>query len=131
MIQRFPSAIPELLVALQGSPMLLDRVSALPLPDQRRIAAGEPLKVVVTDDGKTTHRLVEPSRMNRFEIFQVFAKDHIRDDGEQVGFINSKSPPERRPRNGVVLDTKKGGIFVNGEFISRKTLAEFLAKLSQ
>lgn len=115
----------EVVSHFQGMPMLLERVISLPLPDQDKVLAG-PVKVMLPDGDS---RLVAATRLNRNEIVQVFAKDHIRDDGEQVGFLKSRPPATARPE--VVVDSKAGGIYVGGKFLSRDDLKMYLERLKR
>lgn len=125
--------LPEVVVRLQSAPLLMTRVSQLPIPDQRKVIGGEPFRVVTIEDGITSHRLIEPTKMNSAEIRQVFAKDHIRDDGEQVSWIRSRPSRINRPSdNGVTVDARRKGIVVTGErvFISRMELVNLLARVT-
>lgn len=84
--------LPEVVVRFGSSTMLIDKIGSLPLPDQRRIASGEPIKLLV---GRGDHRMVDPLNMTQDQVRQAFGKDHIRDDAEQAAFLDS--PDRRRP----------------------------------
>src|SRR5437588_5715474 len=58
--------LPEAFVAFCGSLFLLQRIDDLPLPEQRRLAAGNPaLLLGSAADGTTTHRQADPLGMTR------------------------------------------------------------------
>lgn len=122
--------VPELLVRLQGNPTLITRASGLPLPDQRRIAEGQPIKVL---EAGGDHRMIPPLQLTRAEVRQVFAGDHLRDDAEQAAWLRQEKqrvPRTKRPDNEVYLDRKRGGIIVADRFISATDLAHYLAELT-
>lgn len=81
--------LPDVMVRFQSVPLLLNRVSMLPIPDQQRLLSDEPIKVMILENGKTDHRLVRPLKMSKSEIQQVFAGEHLRDDGEQVSWLRN------------------------------------------
>jgi hypothetical protein len=120
---------PELLVSCQSNVGLLNKAGMLPLPDQRKIAANEPMKVMEIDGD---HRMVPPFSMTWREVRQVFGKGAVRSDGEQIGLLREqasrrKRAPEKAP---VMLDRKRGGIIVGDCFISASAMANYLADLS-
>lgn len=123
--------LPEIMVRFQGSPLLLNRIANLPLPDQRRITDGEPLKIACMEDGTVGHRLVDPLRMSMGEISLVFAKDHIRDETEQLAWMRSRAVKPGRRRERVELDYSRGGIVVSGKsvFLSIAELRQHLEQL--
>lgn len=129
----YGQVLPDVLVKLQGHPLLLARAATLALPDQRQLIEQETVGVASIEDGKIAVRAVAPSEMTRSEIVQVFARDHIRKPEEQASYLRSVAPKVRRrtPKTGVVLDAKRGGIYVNGEFVSRADLAKYLADLTR
>lgn len=132
--------LPEVVARLQGHDLLLSRVASLPLPDQRKVVEmiddGTPAKVMCWDDQGTTHRLVPVLRLGKSEVHQVFAPDHIRDEGEQLSWASKRrwqSRPIGQSNAGpIVLDKKRRCIVVTGESVrlTLKDLNEWAAKLS-
>lgn len=124
--------LPEAVVQYHAQPLLLGRVATLPIPDQERIVRGDSIEVIEIDgEGKSDVRKVPPSKMGRTEIMQVFGRGRIRDISEQRSYL--KDHPRKRVTNnqqGVVLDSRRKGITVNGVFIARGELARYLAQLS-
>lgn len=122
--------VPELLVRLQGKPSLLRRAASMPLPDQRGIANGEPLKVIQPGGD---HRMIPPLKLTAVETRQVFASDHIRDEAEQAAWLREREqnqpvkPPDSEE---IYLDRKRQGIVVAGRFISASDLAHYLSQLT-
>jgi hypothetical protein len=80
----------EVVVRFAEYPLLLARIGVLPLADQQRIIS-EPLRLtVVSADGTMGHRLVDPLKLTREQVGQIFAKDHIRDEQEQILILESQ-----------------------------------------
>lgn len=123
--------LPEIVVRYQGSPQLLRSISALPLNDQQRFADGEPVKLIVDLSGD--HRLVEPLKLTREQLHQVFAADHVRDDTEQIMVMetrrNRPAKPETKSRR-VRGDKDAGGIFVGRAFAEHGDVLAALADLA-
>lgn len=97
--------LPEVVVRYVESPMLVQRISRLPLPDQRRLAAGEPVKLLVrSPSGEITHRQMNPLHLTLRQVHQVFAADKLRSDAEQVAWIEDKTvdTKKKKPRHGRI-----------------------------
>lgn len=126
--------IPDLVVMCQGAPMLMSKVMTLPIPDQQKIVSGEPMRVMeLTEKGEETHRLVPPLMLSSEQVRQVFGRECIRNDRQQVLYLRDQKQRFQQvttDERGIVLDAKRGGIFVNGTFISKTELAQFVAKLT-
>lgn len=91
--------LPEVLVRFAGSPSLITIVGNLPLPDQKAIAEGQPVRLVVYGaDGNRTHRLADPLHLSPEQVRQVFARDHVRTDAEQCLLLDQKRERSRLPR---------------------------------
>lgn len=127
--------LPELVASYAGRPLLLSKATTLPIPDQRRIAAGEPIRVLSLVDGGVDHRLVSPADLTSSDIRQVFGPGHIRNDAQQRGFLEAKPAAARRvtvvDEGEVKLDKRRGGIVVGGVFLSRSDLADYVARLER
>lgn len=121
--------LPEVFVEMIGSPLIMRRVSQLPLPDQRSIVGGKPVKVMLSGGD---HLLIAPKDMTTEQAKQVFASDHIRSDAQQVAWLVDKS--QRKPsavdHRPVLLDRRRHGIVVGETFISATELAGFLGELA-
>lgn len=126
----YGQVIPELLVRLQGRPSLLNRAAGLPLPDQRRIAEGEPLRVMEMGGD---HRMIPPLKLTATEISQLFRADSIRDDAEQMSWLRERRATQQSrgdPAPEIYVDKKRGGLVVGERFIAASDLAHYLSQLT-
>lgn len=123
--------VPEAAVRFAEAPGLLRRIAALPSPDQRRLASGEPVELVVRRDDGDDVRLADPLRLTRDQVTQVFARDHLRTRGEQTLILEARTarPAVRpSPKLGKARpDRERGGITIGRSFAS---LADVLAALA-
>lgn len=127
--------LPEVVVRFADSPMLLRRIASLPLPDQKRLAEGEPVKLVVPQEGgPADHRMADPLRMTRDQITLVFAADHIRDTAEQLLVVQDRrsKPVAKRLRDQrrVRPDRDRGGIVIGRAFAAQAEAVAALADLA-
>lgn len=124
--------LPEVLERFGTKPALLKRVAAVPIPDQRKCLAEDGIKFATVENGKPTHVLMSPTRMDARQLKQVFAPDHLRDVDEQVVWARAQPlcPPRKAPMP-VEVDKKHGSIIVTGERveITREQLLMYLASL--
>lgn len=127
--------LPEIVARYADMPMLISRMSAMPLPDQQRIADGEPVKLIVMDAaGQITHRLMQPEKLARDQVTQVFGRNSLHDDQEQVAIIESRRtrpPKDRRivQVGRIKADRERNGIVVGRQFIPVGQVLEALAAL--
>lgn len=126
----YGQVLPELLVTLQGSDFLLQKASILPLPEQANVAGNQPIKVMQSGGA---HRKVRPLDMTRREISQVFCRGQLRSETEQIGWLSDqreKQAAKREPTPEVNVDKKRGGIVVNGVFLSSNDMVRYLGTLA-
>ncbi len=126
--------LPEVVVRFAGSAMLINAVSGLPLDDQRDIVDGKSVKLwVYSPDGKKTWRTPDPMAMTPSQVRQVFAKDHIRGEGEQSLILDqwiAKKQNKRPDRIGNVrIDKERGGAMVGKTFVPLADLIAAVAAL--
>lgn len=120
--------VPEAVVRFADFPALLHRIGALPLPEQQRLAAGEPVKLL-TSDG--SHLLADPLNLTYDQVMQVFAKGALRTDEQQATYRQSAAATKRkmnRPQGRVRADKERVGIRIGN---ARCSAAEALAALSE
>lgn len=127
--------VPEAIVRFGESPLVLQQVASLPLPDQLKLAAGDPVTLIVRGaDGHWDHRLADPLRLTREQSSQVFGKGRIRDESEQILILESRGKPkepQERPKTGrVKVDAKRGGIRIGSQFAPVADVVAALAALS-
>lgn len=108
------AVLPETVIAFAGQSTLLRAVAALPIEDQRRIANGEPVPVVVKQDGKFSHRMLPASALPASLVRQVFGERKLRTETEQIALL-STTPPAWKPnrpvqRGKVVVDRTAGTV---------------------
>jgi hypothetical protein len=60
--------------------------------------------------GKLDHRLADPIKMGRDQITQVFAADHLRDEQEQILWLQGRKKDPRRPKfnSRIRVDRERG-----------------------
>lgn len=93
------SLLPELVVQFHGKPSFLNAASSLPVSVQQRIVDGEPIPVVVSDGSGRTVRMRKPIEIMESvqTIRQLFARDHIRDEAGQHGYLDDRNTKAARP----------------------------------
>jgi hypothetical protein len=124
---------PEVLVQFQGSPALLRAVGQLPLPDQLRISAGDPIKLL---EESGDHRLVPALNLSPEEMRQAFGAAHLRDEAEQATWLRTrrlraavpKAAPNRIGR--ILIDRQRGGLVLGRSFFSPGDVLSALALLA-
>jgi hypothetical protein len=126
--------LPEVVVRFAEYPLLIQRVSVLPLQDQQKLAAGEPVLLsVFGPDGAITRRMVDPIRMTREQIVQVFAKDRIRSEGEQALLLEDRRlrpAPKAKSLGRVRADRERGGLVLGRTFVETAEVVCALAELA-
>jgi hypothetical protein len=126
--------VPEIVVRYAETPSLLRRIASLPIPDQRRLASGDTIEVVVRrDDGSFDRRRVDPLFLGRSQLRQVFDSGRIRDEAEQINMIESSPKSKEKPKSQKIgrlrTDPKRGGIVVGRTFVPAADVAKALASL--
>lgn len=124
---------PEAVVRFGPYPLLLDRVSRLPAPDQERLAGGGTVELIVRREDSWDRRLADPLRLTRSQVYQVFASGHIRAEAEQKLILEEKGtpPPSKKPRGKARADRERGGLVVGRVFVNQAEVLEALADLRQ
>jgi hypothetical protein len=127
--------LPQVVVRFGGSPTLVRAVASLPAPDQRRLAAGEPVLMAVREGDRYTHRMVDPLRMSATQVRQVFGPDRIRDESEQILRLQARAasepsaPKKSQAKGKIAIDPKGRGIRVNRTLVPTALLVELLAEM--
>lgn len=123
----------EVVVRFADSPQLIQRVSQLPIPDQRRLADGESIEMAVLTEAGTDKRMVDPLALRGPLLTQVFAPDHIRPLHEQVLILEARraapQPVKKQAKSRVRSDRELGGVFVGRGFASQEEILDALADL--
>ena len=133
----YGQVMPEIVVRYAESPMLVRTISQLPMPDQQRLAKGDPIPLAVGSPGTPLdHRMVDPIYLRRDQVSLVFARDHIRTIEEQKIILENRlpKPDDNRDRDGssskrVRPDRKRGGITIGRIFAPTAEVVTALSEL--
>jgi hypothetical protein len=125
--------LPEILVRYNGKLTLVDRIGTLPISEQKVIAAGNGIPLLVyADDGSTSRIMAEPMDMTADQVRQAFARDHMRSENEQKLFLADWRAAKRKPLPGEVgewrLDPELG-IARRGTVVIALTELEAMVKI--
>jgi hypothetical protein len=133
----YGQVLPEVVVRFAESPMLVRAIAALPGPDQKRLASGEPVSLVVAR-GEHGHdiRMADPLKMTGDQIRQVFGKGRLRDEAEQVLMMEGHTGKKGRARlrnkvGSIVVDRRNRGLVIGKEFVPVAQVIEALALLGE
>src|SRR5690606_35817556 len=88
--------LPEIVVKFSGFPMMLRIAARLPIPDQQRLVADEPLDMAVWRGEQIEWRKVDPLALTTEQIRVVFADDRIRSQQEQVSILEQRAAKHDR-----------------------------------
>lgn len=118
----YGQTIPEVVVRFAGQPALLNTIVSLPLPDQERLAGGEPVVLVTTGpDGRLTNRMVDPRELKGKQVGQVFGRGFIRPESEQILLIDHEKKEASRavPKSigDLHIDKERGGVVIGRKFV--------------
>jgi hypothetical protein len=125
--------VPEAVVRFGESPGLLRAVAALPLPEQRRLAAGATVTVVVPAADGFTNRQADPLALPAGGFRQVFGPRGIRGEAEQILYLGERhrfvKAAEAVKVGRVVADRKRGGLMIGRTYVPAASVIEALAAL--
>lgn len=122
--------LPEVVVRFAEYPSLVRRIAALPIPEQLRLAQGEPVPVAIrTEDGSIDHRLMDPLSLSGSQVAQVFSSDRIRTAAEQITAIETRRPRRRKKEGRVRVDRERGGLVFGRSFFPHGEILAALAEL--
>ena len=130
----YGQVLPETVIRYAESPMLVQAISRLPLPDQRRLATGEAVPFALRKgDGSVDHRLVDPLLLRREQVNLIFVRDHIRTVEEQIAVLEARPQADAATvpasRAKVQADRKRGGIQIGRVFAPANEVTTALAEL--
>jgi hypothetical protein len=125
--------LPELFSAKYATPTILNRAMRYSFEDQRTLADDLPLPIYL-ETGDC--RMISPSVMRRSEQQQVFGRDGIRGEGEQLAWIreqkelkSSKESTDTDPP--VCISKKTQQLIVKGYAIGLKQLLQYASELQK
>lgn len=128
--------LPDVMVRFAGVPSLIDRIGCLPLDEQRRLAdGGRVLLVVRGEGGQTDHMMADPLKMGREQISQAFGVSSIRDVEQQVlllaGRREKKAAPVPQRIGHMDIDKELGVARVGRKIITPADLKAALRALDR
>jgi hypothetical protein len=126
--------LPEALVRFGGRPHLLNAISRMPAGEQKKLADGEYVKMVVRHPGGDFDtRMVDPLLLRAGQLSLVFAQDRVRSEHEQIVMMEDRLKPVARVQKVgyMTLDYERGGVMVGAKFIPQSDLHEALQKLKK
>lgn len=124
-------ALPGIYAKLQGTRILLSRVSSYPLEDQRIVAEDRPIAVVMYDNGRMEpDRRFRPTEIIKSSLLQkrVFGPEGLRDKQEQKVWLVEEEEREQRKKAKVEaiapykLNKTKGTATINAELDVKQLL---------
>lgn len=127
--------LPDLLPSGLQCPEMLERISSLPLPDQKRLVRDPMVPVVELRPGGVIEVPYDATKLTRKQANQVFEKGHIRSVEEQVAYLR-RSARDREPlvpsRDAVLpraVTVERNGIRISGAtFITKRELAVIMTR---
>lgn len=124
--------LPQLVVKFASMPLLLQRVSLLPLPDQKQLVEGGMVLLVVRRAEGFDKRMADPARMGKEQIWQVFGPDRIRSEQEQILYLEERQTDKVKtpPHGKVRADRNRQGLIVNRSFVTKTEVLEALAQMA-
>lgn len=112
------AVLPETVVKFQKLQTLLKAVASLPIPDQKKLCAGEPVIVVERTADGYTHRLLPVDDLLAPTVRQVFGDRCIRGEVEQIAYLAAapvKSKGPKPPKRGKVRADLNARVLVAGK----------------
>lgn len=129
--------LPELVVRYSSTPMVLHRIYQLSPPEQQQLVRTGMVELVVrraTPEGQVSFdkRCADPSRMTRDQVFQVFGLGHVRNEAEQILYLEDRTTrviPLPPPQGRCKPDRSRGGLVVGRTFLPHAEVLRGLADL--
>lgn len=125
--QVLPEAAQRFLLTIVGT-----YIFSLPIPDQKRLASGERVPLMLPNG---EHLLADPLEMTREQVNQVFTKGHIRSESEQRLWLEQRKAEAAKPipeRIGKVrLDPQAGGAAIPRGFYPLADLKKIVTNLER
>jgi hypothetical protein len=133
---RSGQVLPAAVERFAALPSLVKAIAQLPHDEQKRLAAGEPVKLLVYgDDGKRTHRMANPLDLLPEQVKQVFDKGRIRDEAAQALVLDAQNVKRRRPAQELVgqakIDKERRGVKVGNYFFHETEIKQWLKVLGE
>lgn len=92
----------EAVVQFAGSKTLLDAVARLPAEQQRELAAGGSVLLVIAGANGYERRSLPAHALTAAQVRQVFGERHVRNESEQIAALTTTAQAGRPARHGAV-----------------------------
>jgi len=116
----------EVVVKFVGNMPLLKKIAALPTSTQEQLASGGKVKLLVEENGQTTHLLVDPLDLIGPQIAQVFGDGVVRDEAQQKTYLVYKRGKKKKTLpdqiDGIPLDLERHGANFPKGFVPFSTI---------
>lgn len=123
------ATLPKIIFMFQNKGALLNKISMLPLCDQKKIADGQPLAVAEVVDGQIVERRIATHDLSYPEIRQVFDYGHIRTLDEQAVWRRREAAIEPKG-DGIRIDRKKQVVYICGKPFTAAELRKYALEIS-
>lgn len=123
--------LPEVAEKWHHSPKLIRNAALMDEEQQLRITNDEPFQIA---DLEGTHRLVGPCDLTEDDITQLFDKDRLRSEQEQISWLRDQQR-ERQLRNAasvdsdIEIDTARGCVIIHGVHGDKKLTVTELGRI--
>lgn len=124
--------LPEVYTHFDGT--LQNAVQSMPVPQQRKMLADQPIEVITGDGSDVLN--IAPSKLTRFQIRQVFGRGYIRDAAEQRAWLETEKAREVQHKSpakalGPRLDKKKKGVWFGEAFVPLPEILRWVQSLTE
>lgn len=115
------AVLPETVVRFAGQPTVLRSVSALPPEEQRRLAAGGGVPIVVRSGERYEERQLPAHALTASQARLVFGDRKVRSVAEQVAVLTAAAPKPAKagapPRRGKARADREKGVIRVGKVV--------------
>lgn len=123
------SLMAETVLAFPTQSVKFRKVSALSPGEQRRIASGEPIAVLIPHGGDYTTRMIPVREMTDNQVKMVFGHGFVRPPDEQQPYFESPPNPTRRARRAPVrVEANSRTVFIGSAKADADEMIEALKK---
>jgi hypothetical protein len=125
--------LPEVFLEFNGT--LREKVAALPVQQQKILAEGGTVELVVLKNGEVEIIHADPRKLELPQIRQIFGRSYIRDAAEQRSWLESKTFPKAQmpvstEKDATACVVKKNYVLVlQNTRLTRKDLLMFLSQM--
>ena len=131
--------VAEAVVAFASRPNVLRAIVGLPAEQQRELANGTPVSLVVPAGDRYDVRQLPLSDMTTAQVRVAIGEGVIRDTEEQQAILDDRKTPKRKPRTEPVAEPRRyniradrvaGGLWIGKAFVPHRDIITALAELA-